>query len=74
MASPFPRRLYLPSVSTGSPSAGGWTVSERPTIGSTLRPLIVGGLIKKRGLAIFPEEINGKGVNKWKWVDFVMQC
>ena len=41
---------------------------------STLRPLIVGGLIKKRGLAIFPEEINGEGVNKWKWVDFVMQC
>ena len=40
----------------------------------TLRPLIVGGLIKKRGLAIFPEEINGEGVNKWKWVDFVMQC
>ena len=38
----------------------------------TLRPLIVGGLIKKRGLAIFPEEINGEGVNKWKWVDFVM--
>ena len=34
----------------------------------TLRPLIVGGLIKKRGLAIFPEEINGEGVNKWKWV------
>ena len=41
---------------------------------STLRPLIVGGLIKKRGLAIFPEEINGEGVNKWKWVNFVMQC
>ena len=41
---------------------------------NTLRPLIVGGLIKKRGLAIFPEEINGEGVNKWKWVDFVMQC
>ena len=41
---------------------------------STLRPLIVGGLNKKRGLAIFPEEINGEGVNKWKWVDFVMQC
>ena len=40
---------------------------------STLRPLIVGGLIKKRGLAIFPEEINGEGINKWKWVDFVMQ-
>ena len=40
----------------------------------TLRPLIVEGLIKKRGLAIFPEEINGEGVNKWKWVDFVMQC
>ena len=40
----------------------------------TLRPLIVGGLIKKRGLAIFPEEINGEGVNKWKWVKFVMQC
>ena len=40
----------------------------------TLRPLIVGGLIKKRGLAIFPEEINGEGVNKWKWVNFVMQC
>ena len=36
--------------------------------------LIVGGLIKKRGLAIFPEEINGEGVNKWKWVNFVMQC
>ena len=32
------------------------------------------GLIKKRGLAIFPEEINGEGVNKWKWVNFVMQC
>ena len=32
------------------------------------------GLIKKRGLAIFPEEINREGVNKWKWVDFVMQC
>ena len=29
---------------------------------------------KNRGLAIFPEEINGDGVNKWKWVDFVMQC
>ena len=41
---------------------------------NTLRPLIVGGLIKKRGLTIFPEEINGEGVNKWKWVDFVMQC
>ena len=40
----------------------------------TIRPLIVGGLIKKRELAIFPEEINGEGVNKWKWVDFVMQC
>ena len=40
----------------------------------TLRPLIVGGLIKKRGLVIFPEEINGESVNKWKWVDFVMQC
>ena len=40
----------------------------------TLRPLIVGGLIKKRGLAIFPEEIDGEGVNKWKWVNFVMQC
>ena len=40
----------------------------------TLRPLIVGGLIKKRGLAIFPEEINGEGVAKWKWVNFVMQC
>ena len=39
-----------------------------------LRPLIVGGLIKKRGLAIFPEGINGEGVNKWKWVNFVMQC
>ena len=35
---------------------------------------MVGGLIKKRGLAIFPEEINGEGVNKWKWVNFVMQC
>ena len=33
-----------------------------------------GRLIKKRGLAIFLEEINGEGVNKWKWVDFVMQC
>ena len=33
-----------------------------------------GGLIKKRGLVIFPEEINGEGVNKWKWVDFDMQC
>ena len=32
------------------------------------------GLIKKRGLAIFPEEINGEGINKWKWVDFVVQC
>ena len=41
---------------------------------ATLRPLIVGGLIEKRGLAIFPEEINREGVNKWKWVDFVMQC
>ena len=41
---------------------------------NTLRPLIVEGLIKKRGLAIFPEEINGEGVNKWKWVNFVMQC
>ena len=41
---------------------------------SALRPLIVGGLIKKRGLAIYPEEINGEGVNKWKWVNFVMQC
>ena len=40
----------------------------------TLHPLIVGGLIKKRGLAIFPEEINGEGANKWKWVNFVMQC
>ena len=40
----------------------------------TLRPLIVGGLIERRGLAIFPEEINGEGVNKWKWVNFVMQC
>ena len=40
----------------------------------TLCPLIVGELIKKRGLAIFPEEINGEGVNKWKWVDYVMQC
>ena len=36
----------------------------------TIRPLIVGGLIKKRGFAIFPEEINGEGVNKWKWVNF----
>ena len=43
-------------------------------ISFTLRPLIVGGLIKKRGLAIFPEEIDGEGVNKWKWVNFVMQC
>ena len=43
-------------------------------LGTTLRPLIVGGLIKKRGLVIFPEEINGEGVNKWKWVDFDMQC
>ena len=34
VASSFPRRLYLPSVSTGSPFAAGWTVSERPTIGS----------------------------------------
>ena len=25
-------------------------------------------------LNIFPGEINGKGVNKWKWEDFVMQC
>ena len=40
----------------------------------TLHPLIVGGLIKKRGLAIFPEEINREGGNKWKWVNFVMQC
>ena len=32
------------------------------------------GLIKKRGLAIFPDGINGEGVNKWKWVDFLMQC
>ena len=31
------------------------------------------GLIKKRGLAIFPEGINGEGVNRWKWVNFVMQ-
>ena len=30
------------------------------------------GLSKKRGLAIFPEEVNGEGVNKWKWVDFVL--
>ena len=41
---------------------------------NTLRPLIVGGLIKKRGLAIFPEEINGEGVSKWKRVNFVTQC
>ena len=32
------------------------------------------GVVKKRGLAIFPEEINKEGVNKWKWVDIVMQC
>ena len=31
-------RLYLPSVSTGSPFAAGWTVSERPTIGSRSVP------------------------------------
>ena len=37
---------------------------------STLRPLIVGELIKKSVLAIFPEETNGEGVNKWKWVNF----
>ena len=40
---------------------------------TTLHPLIVGGF-RERGLAIFPEEINGEGVSKWKWVDFVMQC
>ena len=40
----------------------------------TLRPLIIGGLIKKKGLANFPEEINGEGVNKWKWMEFVMHC
>ena len=34
MASSFPRCLYLPSVSTRSPFAAGWTVSECPTIGS----------------------------------------
>ena len=39
----------------------------------TLRPLIVGGLIKNRGLATFPGEINGDGANKWKRMDFVMQ-
>ena len=38
VASSFPRRLYLPSVSTGSPFAAGWTVSERPTIGSRWVP------------------------------------
>ena len=25
-------------------------------------------------MAIFPEEINEESVNKWKWMDFVMQC
>ena len=34
---------------------------------------MVGDLLQ-RGLAISPEEINGEGTNKWKWVDFVMQC
>ena len=47
---------------------------SKSQIVNTLCPLVVGGLIKKRGLAIFPEEINREGVNKWKWVDFVMQC
>ena len=34
MASSFPRRLYLPSVSIGFPFAAGRTVSGYPTIGS----------------------------------------
>ena len=40
----------------------------------TLRSLMVERLSKKRGLAIFIEEINGEGVKKWKWADSVMQC
>ena len=36
VASSFLRRLYLPSVFTGSPFAAGWTVSELATIGSTI--------------------------------------
>ena len=38
VANSFPRRLYLPSVSAGSPFAAGWTVRERPTIGSRWVP------------------------------------
>ena len=34
VASSFPRPLFLPSVSTGSPFAAGWTVNELLTIGS----------------------------------------
>ena len=34
----FPRRLYLLSVSTRSLFAVGWTVSERPIIGSRWAP------------------------------------
>ena len=48
-------------------------ISGERDIVLTLRPLIAWGLIKKRGLAIFPEEINGEGGNKWKWVNFVVQ-
>ena len=36
----------------------------------TLRPLLVGGLVKRRGLTIFPEEINEAGANKWKMGGF----
>ena len=42
VAGTFPRRLYLPNVSTGSPFAAGWTVSEPPIIGS--------GWVPNRGL------------------------
>ena len=34
VARSFPRRLYLPSVSTRSPFTAGWTVNGYPTIGA----------------------------------------
>ena len=34
VASSFPGRLYLPSVSAGSSFPAGWTAKERPTISS----------------------------------------
>ena len=52
VTSSFPRRLYLPSVSTGSPFAAAWTVCKRSNRCAT-RPYLLGikGILKRKSIS-----------------------